>query len=153
LKYEEGDSRGPEEVERELARLVFKSTPSGLRQKALDAASEARRNAVLTPALRFAAVACSVLLPLVLGTEPILRRAESSRLNALLDVRAAGPSPGGEASELADVLGSGEHEADTVTKLQAMAAKALRKEREGDFVEAQKRLKGWLENETSEDPF
>jgi hypothetical protein len=153
LKYEEGDSRGPEEVERELARLVFKSTPSGLRQKALDAASEARRNAVLTPSLRFAAVVCSVLLALVLGTDPVLRRAESSRLSALLDGRSAGQVPGGEVSEIADVLGSGEHEADTLAKLQAMAAKALRKERESDFVGAQKRLKGWLENETSEDHF
>lgn len=144
-------SRGPEEIERELARLVFKSTPSGLRQKVLDAASNARRNTLLTPSLRLAAVACSVLLALVLGTEPILRRAESSRLNALLDGRSAGPAPGGEASELAEVLAGEDSEAGRMVRLQLAAASAARKEQERQVTEAWRRLKGWSVDEASED--
>lgn len=151
MKYEEGDSRGPEEVERELARLVFKSTPSGLRQKALDAASEARRNAVLTPSLRFAAVVCSVLLALVLGTDPVLRRAESSRLNALLDGRSAGQVPGGEASELAEVLAGEDSEAGRMVRLQLTAGAAARRKQEHQVTEAWRRLKGWSVDEASED--
>lgn len=70
---------------------------------------------------------------------------------ALLDGRSSARTAGEEASDLAEVLGGQGSEANRMARLQVLAASAVREDRERNFIEARKWLKGWLENETSED--
>jgi hypothetical protein len=144
-------ARGPADTEGELRRLVPKPAPPGLRQKVLSTALEARRNAVLTPGMRKLAVACSIVIVAVLAIEPLVGRYEAARMAALLDGRSSARTAGEEAPELAEVFGGQGSEANRMARFQIMAASAVREDRERDFVEARKRLKGWLENETFED--
>ena len=151
MSAEERDDHSRNDIEYALGRLLPKPVPPGLRERVIGSAFQTRKNSVLTPQLRIVAVTCSILLVAVLLLEPLSSRWEAARLAALLDGRPASPATGEEAAEFAEVLGLRGREADRMAKLQAMTAPALRKERMGDFIEAQKRLKGWLENETSED--
>ncbi len=151
MTIDERDECSRTEIEKALGQIVPEPPPPGLRQKVLGAAFEARGNAVLTPGLRIVAVACSILLVIILGVDPILRRSEFARMAALLDGRSAAPPTVEDAADLAEVLGGQGREANTMARLQVAAASAVRKNRERDFIEARKRLKGWFENETSED--
>jgi hypothetical protein len=144
-------ARGPAGTEGELRRLVPKSAPPGLRQKVLSTALEARMNASLTPGMRAMAVACSIVIVAVLAIEPLVSRYEAARMTALLDGRSSARTAGEEAYDLAEVLGIQGSEADRMARLQIMAASTRREGRVSDFIKARKGLKGWLENETSED--
>ena len=145
-------ARGPADTEGELRRLIPKPAPPGLRQKVLSTALEARRNAVLTPGMRKLAGACSIVIVAVLAIEPLVGRHEAARMTALLDGRSSARTAGEEAYDLAELLGVQGREADSMARLQIMAASASREDRVSDFIEARKRLKGWLKNETSENP-
>jgi hypothetical protein len=143
---------GPADTEGELRRLVPSTVPPGMRRRVLDRALEARLNAALTPGMRALAVACSIVIVAVLAIEPLVGRHEAARMTALLDGRSSARTAGEEAYDLAEVLGVQVGEADRMARLQIMAASASREDRVSDFIEARKRLKGWLNNETSENP-
>ena len=143
---------GPADTEGELRRLVPSTVPSGMRRRVLDRALEARLNAALTPGMRALAVACAIVIVAVLAIEPLVGRHEAARMTALLDGRSSARTAGEEAYDLAEVLGVQVGEADRMARLQIMAASASREDRVSDFIEARKRLKGWLNNETSENP-
>ncbi|MBE3112894.1 MAG: hypothetical protein IMZ46_20675 [Acidobacteria bacterium] len=141
-----------DDIEESLARLVPKPASPGLRQRVLDSAIEVRKNAAMTPRMRTVAVVCSILIVAVLAIEPLVGRHEAARMTALLDGRSSARAAGEEAYDLAEVLGVQGSEADRMARLQIMAASASREDRVSDFIEARKRLKGWLKNETSENP-
>ena len=143
---------GPADTEGELRRLVPSTVPPGMRRRVLDRALEARLNAALTPGMRALAVACAIVIVAVLAIEPLVGRHEAARMTALLDGRSSARTAGEEAYDLAEVLGVQVGEADRMARLQIMAASASREDRVSDFIEARKRLKGWLNNETSENP-
>jgi hypothetical protein len=143
---------GPADTEGELRRLVPSTVPPGMRRRVLDRALEARLNAALTPGMRALAVACSIVIVAVLAIEPLVGRHEAARMTALLDGRQTISATGEAPSELAEILVVKGREGDRLARLQALAASAVREDRERDFVEARKRLKGWLKNETSENP-
>ena len=143
---------GPADTEGELRRLVPSSVPPGMRRRVLDRALEARLNAALTPGMRALAVACAIVIVAVLAIEPLVGRHEAARMTALLDGRSSARTAGEEAYDLAEVLGVQGSEADRMARLQIMAVSVGREDRISDFIEARKRLKGWLNNETSENP-
>jgi len=88
----------------------------------------------------------------VLAIEPLVSRHETARMTALLDGRPSARTVGEEAYDLAEVLGIQRSEADRMARLQIMAASTRREDRVSDFIKARTGLKGWLENETSENP-
>jgi len=138
-------------VERELGRLAEAPVPPGLRQRTLACAAQARRGAALTPAWRLAAAFCLALIGAVLLADPLAGRHEAARLQALLDGRQdAEPSIRAE-QELAEILGVPGLTAERLTRLRTRAAAAARLERESRLADARRRLKGWLDNEASED--
>jgi hypothetical protein len=139
----------PPEVERELGRLRVAPVPEGMRQRVLDRAGQAQRDAVLTPGFRRLAVACSLLIIAALAIDPLMARDESARWIALLDGRPLVTRAEGTAPELADALSGNEKDTD---RLQALAISAARASRPTNLMEALERLKGWLNDETSEDP-
>jgi hypothetical protein len=143
---------GPADTEGELRRLVPSTVPPGMRRRVLDRALEARLNAALTPGMRALAVACAIVIVAVLAIEPLVGRHEAARMTALLDGRSSARTAGEEAYDLAEVLGVQGSEADRMARLQIMAVSVGREDRISDFIEARKRLKGWLNNETSENP-
>lgn len=143
---------GPADTDGELRRLVPSTVPPGMRRRVLDRALEARSNAALTTGMRALAVACAIVIVAVLAIEPLVGRHEAARMTALLNGRSSARTAGEEAYDLAEVLGVRGSEADRMARLQIMAASAGRKDRVSDFIEARKRLKGWLKNETSENP-
>jgi hypothetical protein len=159
MKDDERDDRGRDAledgaagVERELRRLAPMAVPPGLRGRVIARAAEARRGTLLAPWMRVSAVACSVLIATVFVTDPLIGRLEEARLAALLDGRSAVAAPGDTAAELAEVvLGQGS-DAGRLARLQTMAASAIRKSAQRGFFEARKGLKGWHEDETSENP-
>jgi hypothetical protein len=143
--------RGLADTEEELRLLVPSPVPPGMRQRVLDRALEARRNAVLTPGMRALAVACAIVIVAVLAIEPLVSRHETARMTVLLDGRSSARTAAEEAYDLAELLGIQGSEADRMARLQIMAASASRKDMVSEFIKARKGLKGWLENETSED--
>lgn len=144
---------GSPDIEGELGRLAPGSVPPGLRDRILDRAGEARKSAVLTPGLRALTVACTVMIVAILVIDPLVGRHEAARLAALLDGRAsAAPAENTEASVLAEVVG-GTGEATRLARLEIFAAAAARRDLERQNTEARKWLKGWLVDETSENPF
>jgi hypothetical protein len=145
-------ARGPADTEGKLRRLVPSAVPPGMRRRVLDRALEARLNAALTPGMRALAVACSIVIVAVLAIEPLVGRHEAARMTALLDGRPSARTVGEEAFDLAEALGVQGSEAARMVRLQIMAASASRQDRVSDFIEARKGLKGWLDNETSENP-
>ena len=138
------------EIERDLERLRAKPMPSGLRERVLDSALKARERTVLTPRLRVAAAACSILIVAVLGADRLLGRREAFRLTALLDGRPTAGTAREETSELEELLGGLGSEADMIAGLQARTVDAVRGDGERRFNEARKMLEGWLKNETFE---
>lgn len=106
---------------------------------------------MLSPAMRIAAVTCSVLILVVLGGESLLGKLEAVRMSALLD---GGPETLDtgmtmmEASELADLTGIQGAEAAWLIRSQA---RFTREDRRGRFGEALKGLRGWQDYEVSED--
>ena len=138
------------EIERDLERLRAKPMPSGLRERVLDSALKARERTVLTPRLRAAAVACSILIVAILGAERLLGRREASRLTALLDGRPTAGTAREGAFDLGELLGGQGSEAEMMARLQAMASSVVGRDGGRRFVEARKRLEGWLKNETFE---
>jgi hypothetical protein len=143
---------GLADAEGELRRLVPSTVPPGMKRRVLDRALNARLNAALTPGMRALAVACSIVIVAVLAIEPLVGRHEAARMAVLLDGRQTISATGEAPSELAEILVVKGREGDRLARLQALAASAVREDRERDFVEARKRLKGWLKNETSENP-
>ena len=103
--------------------------------------------------MRFAAVACSVLIVALLAADPFLDRHEASRLASLVDIRVQ-PGPSGETpAVLAEVLGgTGDAaEAARMARREIIAAAAARREQERQFTAAWKRLKGGSAHEAFED--
>jgi len=139
------------EIEKDLGRFSPIGAPAGLRQKVMDRALEARKSAMLSPRMRLAASACSLAIVLVLGLDPLIARQEAARMAALLDGRPGARQPG-ETLELALALGGNGGEAERLSHLQSLAASAIREDALREFVEARIRLKGWLDNETLENP-
>jgi hypothetical protein len=145
-------ARGPADTEGELRRLVPSTVPPGMRRRVLDRALEARLNAALTPGMRALALACSIVIVAVLAIEPLVGRHEAARMTALLDGRSSARTAGEEACDLAEVLGVQGNKADRMARLQIMAASTGREDRVSGFIKARNGLKGWLKNETSENP-
>lgn len=146
-------ARGSSDIERDLGRLGPAPVPPGLRRRVMERAGESRRKALLSPAMRIAAVTCSVLIVALLAVDPSLNRLESARLAALVDGRGQ-PVPAEEMSSvLAEVVGG---TGDTVgaaqfARWENIAEAAARKKQGRQVTEARKRLKGWLANEALED--
>jgi hypothetical protein len=138
------------DIERELGRLAADPTPPGLRQRVLDAARGARKDAALTPRLRTLAAVCGLVIAAVLAIDPLVVRHETARLAALFDGPSSARTAVNEAAELAELLDGHEGKTRWISRLQVMAASAVRSERKDNFIEARARLKGWIEHETSE---
>jgi hypothetical protein len=139
-------------VERELARLVPAAAPAGLRQRVLGRAAEARRSSLLSPSWRAAAAVCSAVIAAVLLIDPVVGRFEAARLEALLDGRPPAATTSESPGELTEVLTGQGQEADRLNRLQTLAAASARMAAEREFFEAQRWLKGWLGDETLENP-
>ncbi|MCX6567883.1 MAG: hypothetical protein NT147_02380 [Candidatus Aminicenantes bacterium] len=142
-----------DDIERSLARLAPKAIPAGLRQRIMDSALESRKNASLTPWMKWAAVTCAVLIVFVLIADPLIGRFEAVRMAALINAGSATDEGGmarREASDLAELAGIQGTEAAKLIRLQARITSAVREERRRRFGEAMKGLRGWLEYETSE---
>ena len=140
----------PNDIEESLGRLVPITPSSGLRQRVMDSALEARKNVALTPRMRVVTVVCSILIGAILGADSLLRRYESAQMAALLDGRPSVRAVAEDASDLAEVMGGQGADEDAVKRLQILAATAARKSHERNIIEARKELKGWLENENFE---
>lgn len=143
-----------DDVERGLKRLVPGSVPAGLRHRILSASVESRKNAPLTPRMKWAAVTCAVLIVFALIAEPLIGRLEAVRMTALLHAGSATEEEEmarTEASDLAELAGIQGEEAAKLLRLQARITSAVREERQRRLGEALKGLRGWLEYETSED--
>ena len=141
---------GAQDIEAELGRLAPVPVPPGLRGHVMERACESRRHALLSPGMRIAAIACSVMILVVLGVEPILGKLEAMRIAALLDGGPEALATGmtmTEASELADLTGIQGAEAAWLIRSQA---RFTREERRRRFGEDLKGLRGWLEYEASE---
>ena len=140
------------DVESALARLTPAPAPPGLRERVLARALEARRSAALTPPMRLLAAVCIILVALVIGIEPVMGRLETARLAALLDGLPPASPEDRPMPELAEALGgpAGGPE-ERLARFRAAAASAAREARRTEFFEVRERLKGWLDNETSED--
>ena len=67
----EATDYGAPDIEAELGRLTPVPVPSGLRQRVMDRAREYRGKALLSPGMRIAAVACSVLIVALLAADPL----------------------------------------------------------------------------------
>jgi hypothetical protein len=139
------------DIEKDLGRLAPVDSPAGLRVRVMDRADRARERAALSPRMRILAVACSIVIVAVLLTGPLIGRHERIRLAALLDGRSAAPAAS-QATELAEVLVGEDSQAERMVRLRLAAASAARKEQAYQVTEARRWLKGWLEDETSEDP-
>jgi hypothetical protein len=139
------------DIENAFGRLSPSPVPPGLRRRVMDRALEARRSAAASPGMRILAIACSLVIVAVLVIEPLVGRHEAARLAAMLD---GGPStPVVEtAPELAEVLAGQRPEAALIVRIRAATKAAAREDIDRVFIEARKRLKGWLEDETSENP-
>lgn len=144
---------GPAGVERELRRFVPAPVRSGLRERVMARAAEARRGAALPPWLRVAAASCAVLIAALLALDPILVRREEARLTALLDGRAISGNGLEAAPELAEAGIGQEAETALWSRLQGLAGAAARKPLDRVSLETLERLKGWWEYETAEDPY
>ncbi len=146
-------ARGSSDIERDLGRLTPAPVPPGLRQRIIGRARESRGKPLLSPAMRIAAVTCSVLIVALLAVDPSLNRLERARLAALVDGRGH-PVPAEEMSSvLAEVVGETGVTAGAAqfARWEIIAAAAARKEQGRQVTEARKRLKGWLANEALED--
>ncbi len=139
-------------VEQELRRLVPAPVPPGLRQRVLNRAELARRNVMLSPGMRIAAAACSLLIAAVLVIDPFVARLEAVRLTALLDGRNAATPAKELASELAEALDGKASEVGSLARLRAAVESAGSKDTIRRAIEARERQKGWFSDETSEDP-
>jgi len=138
-------------IERDLERLAPVAAPAGLRDRVMDRTAQARNSAALSPRMRILAAACSIIIVAVLGLDPLIVRHEAAQMAALFDGRQTA-SPAGEApSELAEVLTGRGRDAERLARVQLAAAAAARKEQARQVREAWRRLKGWLDDETSED--
>jgi hypothetical protein len=140
-------------IERDLGRLARVDAPPGLKARVLDKAAASRRGALLAPWMRLVAAACAVLTLALLALDPLLGRHEAAHLAAVLDGRPAAPSAGQEALVLAEAIGAvdGAKEAARLGRLETLAGAAARRDRERQAIEAREWLKGWLEDETSQD--
>jgi hypothetical protein len=149
-----GESQpGATDVERELGRLVPVDAPPGLRTRILGEAAASRRSVLLPPWMRVAAAAASTLIVAALVAGPVIDRSEAARMAAVLDGRPAAPSAGEDARVLAEALGGAgvAGEAARLGRLETLAGAAARRDRERQAIEAREWLKGWLEDETSQD--
>jgi len=143
---------GAAAVEGDLRRLVPAAVPAGLRERVLDQAAEARRGALLAPWLRVAAAACAISIAALLVLDPLMTHHEEARLAALLDGRSQSLTASEPGPELAEAgIGQGA-EARRLELVRDLAAAAARKDIARESIEAQRRLKGWLEYETPENP-
>lgn len=138
------------DIERDLERLAPVAAPAGLRDRVMDRTAQARNSAALSPRMRILAAACSVVIIAVLMIDPLIGRHEAARIAALLDGQSSARVATEEAARLAEALGGQGIEAGGIVRLVVMAAAAAREDRGRDFFEARARLKGWLNNETSE---
>lgn len=143
---------GLPDIEGELGRLAAGPVPPGLRERVLARAVGARKGSALAPWMRALAAACAVLIVAILVIDPLVGRHEAARLAALIDGRSAAPAAS-QASELVEVFGGKDNEAEQMARLLLATAAVARKDREHRVTEAWRRLKGWLEDETSEIPF
>jgi hypothetical protein len=116
----------------------------------MDRAREYRGKALLSPGMRFVAVTCSALIVAVLMIDPLIGRHEAARAAALLDGQSSARVATEEAARLAEALGGQGIEIGGIVRLEVMAAAAAREDRGRIFFEARARLKGWLNNEASE---
>lgn len=139
------------DVERDLERLKPVAAPADLRRRVLDRAAEARKSAALSPKMRVLAAACSIVIITVLGLDPLIVRHEAARMAALFDGRRTSLPSGEAPSELAEVLTGRGRDAERLARAELAAAAAARKEQARQVREAWRRLKGWLDDETSED--
>lgn len=139
-------------VERELGRLVPAAIPPGVRQRVLSRAEFARRSIMLSPAMRVAATACSLLIAAVLLIDPIVARHEAARLTALLDGRNSAAPATESTPELAEALSGKASEVGSLARLRAAVESAGSGNTVRSAIEARKRLKGWFSDETSENP-
>jgi hypothetical protein len=146
-------ARGSPEIERHLGRLAPAQVPPGLRRRVIGRAGESRGKALLSPEMRIAAVACSILIVALLAVDPSLNRLESARLASFVGGQIQPGPAAGSSAVLAEVLGgAGEAaEAARMARWEIIAKPASRKERERQVTEARKWLKGWLANEALED--
>ena len=138
------------DTERDLERLAPVAAPAGLRDRVMDRAAQARNSAALSPRMRILAAACSVVIIAVLMIDPLIGRHDAARIAALLDGQSSARVATEEAARLAEALGGQGIEDGGIVRLEVMAAVAAREDRGRDFFEARARLKGWLDNETSE---
>ncbi len=152
MSAEQRDEREQAEMEKLLGRLVPDPALPGLRERVLGAAVGARRSAALTPGLRRLAVACSIVIIAVAVAGPLVGKHEAERLAAVLDGRSRASRAESPEPEFAELLGGDERGANRLAVLQAFAASAARADRPTKLVEAFERLKGWLNDETLEDP-
>lgn len=159
MTLEDRDARGRDNseagaagVERELGRLVPAVLPPGLRQRVLSRAAFARRSALVSPAMRAAAAACSLLIAAVLLIDPLVGRHEAALLTALLGGRNAAAPAAESVPELAEALSGKAGEVGSLARLRAAAESAGSENTVRNAIEARKRLKGWSSDETSEDP-
>lgn len=140
-------------VERELLRLVPAAVPPRLRERVLERAAEELRGAALSPWMRLAAVGCTALIAVLLALDPVQSRHERARLAALLDGRPTWTEAPEIATELAEAgIGRGT-EAVRWSRLQGLAAAAVRKSLERASLEALERLKERWEYEDPENPY
>ncbi len=143
--------RGLTDVERDLDRLEAVAAPAGLRRRVLARAAEAREGAALSPAMRILAAACLIAIVAVLGLDPLIRNHETVRLAALFDGRRMSLPAEETSSVLAEILAGEGNAAERAARIRIQAASGVRGGQDRQVTEAWKRLKGWLDNEASED--
>lgn len=139
-------------AERDLGRLVPAAVPPGVRQRVLSRAEFARRSVILSPAMRAAATACSLLIAAVLLIDPFVVRHEAASLTALLDDRDSAAPATESVQELAEALSGRAGELASLARLRAAVESAGSEIKIRRAIEARKRLKGWFVDETSENP-
>jgi hypothetical protein len=154
MTIDERDDRNRADIEGALGRLVPQATPPRLGGRVLGAALEARKNAVLTPRMRIAAVACAILIVAVLGADRLVGRRQAAQMATLLDGPGVSNLAGQDVAALWAELGADLGDSDRFQRV-GIALSRL-KERDGPrkvMLEQRDQLKGMIDHEIPEDIF
>jgi TPR repeat protein len=153
VKSDRGEAygNGSPDIERQLKQLDPRPVPPGLCERMLGSATEAGKNTALSPRMRVAAVALTILLVAALGINLFIGGQEKARLAILLEGPALSVPAGPEASliwtELAADLGD-------IDRCRRVGLALSRSRGRGDprkaLLEARDRLKGMIEHEDPE---
>lgn len=148
MSIDEREDRSRADIEGALGQLRPQAIPPRLSGRVLGAAFEARKNAVLTPRMRIAAVACAILIVAVLGADRLVGRRQAAGMAALLDGPGVSILAGQDVAAFWAELGADLGDSDRFQRVEiALSRLKERDDRRKAMLEQRDRLKGMIEHE------